>query len=430
MESWALSAGAGDLSRSLWIVAIVVLASCSSHSGRTQHSFQIIEGDGVHRAETSGGPKYTGELFTYEKVMVLDTAQNAEAILYRPTQFMADDDGNMYINDTGIGSILVFDSSGRYTHSIGRQGFGPGEASWWEIQLIRDGIIQAYGIKERRTTRFSIDGALLDVATLSPDIDLLGNTGFIRLPDGRQLILTNDAPTGGRGDKGGNVAEQKRWGAVIFSADWDTIGAAHTPWIRVAKMMDVPKGNAKYAAPMPIAFGPLPTALYHPYHGIVLSPSDRPELQIYDTSGRRTRTIRIDLNSERVTEADRGIARRTLLQDAAQSNEAERTMWESIIEQYAFADEKAFWGMAEIDDEGYFWLDMSLHPEETADENHTFMVLSPEGEYLGMSSRPYGLSTFITRGQMFILEEDLETGEILPTVYRISPAVRGLAYPN
>ncbi len=417
--------------RSSWIVALVLLAACSSSAGTNQHSFQVFEEDGVHLAGTSGGPKYIGELFTYEKVMVLDTFQHEDTVLYRPEQFMADDDGNMYINDTGIGSILVFDAAGRYTHSIGQQGFGPGEASWWQIQLIQDGIIQAYGIKERRNTRFSTDGTLLDVATLSPDIELLGNTGFIRLPDSRHLILTNDAPTGGGGGiKGGNIAEVRRWGAVIFSADWDTIGAAHSPWIQVAKMMDVEKGGTKYAAPIQIAFGPLPTALYHPTHGIVLSLSEQPELRLYGTDGRLTRRIRIELDPAPVTEADRDVARQTLLQDAAQSSEAVRRAVESMVEQYAFAGEKAFWGMAEIDNEGYFWLDLSLHPEETGGDTHTFMVLSPEGEYLGTTSRPYRPNTYISRGQMFILEEDPESGEILPTVYRIDPAVRGFAYPN
>ena len=102
----------------------------------------------------------------------------------------------------------------------------------------------------------------------------------------------------------------------------------------------------------------------------------------------------------------------------------------SMVELYAFADAKAFWGMVEIDSEGYFWLDLSLHPEETSGDFHTFMVLSPEGEYLGMTTRPYGPNAHIARGRMYILEQDAETGEIVPAIYGIRPAVRGFAYPK
>lgn len=423
------------MSHSWWIVAIVLLTACSYRSDTTQYSFQVFEEDGVQVAVTARGPKYTGELFTYEKVMVLDTDQNEETILYRPTQFMADDAGNMYINDTGIGSILAFDATGRYTHMIGRMGAGPGESIWGQIQLIHDGIIQFYGIKERRTTRFSPDGTILDITTMPPRIDLFGNTDFIILPDNRQLILTNETQIGDKDTPKGikvNDSEIQRWGAIILSKDGDRISAAYTPWIPVSKMIDINVGGSVYASPVPIAFGPQPAALYHPTHGIVLSLSEQPMLEIYDPTGRKTRIIRIELDPEPVTTADRNRVRQIFLEDSERSaGESEKPVdWASMANDYPFADQKAFWGMAEIDDDGYFWLDMSLPPETLDGDIHDFMVLSPEGEYLGITSRPYRPNTYITRGQMFILEEDPESGEILPTIYRINPAVRGLVYPN
>ncbi len=58
------------------------------------------------------------------------------------------------------------------------------------------------------------------------------------------------------------------------------------------------------------------------------------------------------------------------------------------------------------------------------------MVLNSEGEYLGTTTRPWQPATYIAQGRLYILEEDPETGEILPTVYRIEPAVPGLTYPD
>ena len=419
------------MSRSCWIVAIVFLTGCTFYPDTTQHSFQIIEENGVPVALTTGGPKYTDELFTYEKVMVLDTDQSEETLLYRPTQFMADDAGNMYINDQGIGSILVFDATGRYSHLIGRMGSGPGESIYGQIQLIHDGIIQFYGIKERRTTRFNPDGTIVDITTMPPRIDLLGNTGFIILPDYRQVILTNEteisdneAEKNLKSASGGN----QRWGAIILSTDGEKIAEVHTPWIRISEMMDVNVGGTTYASPIQIAFGPLPTAIYHHTHGIVLSLSEQPILAIYDPAGRKTRMIRIELDPEPVTAADISRVRQTLLENNEQS---EKPMdWQSFADHYPFADEKALWGRIEIDAEGYFWLDLSLPPETEEGNIHSYMVLSPEGEYLGTTSRPYDPSASMSGGRLYILEEDRETGEILPTVYRINPAVRGLQYPN
>lgn len=423
------------VSRSRWILSIALLTACTSCSDMTQHSFQVISEDGgVPVAVTSGGPKYSGELFTYEKVMVLDTEQNEDALLFRPTQFMADDAGNMYINDTGIGSILAFDATGSYTHMIGRMGSGPGESTYGQIQLIHDGMIQFYGIKERRTTRFNPDGSIVDITTMPAGIDLFGNTGFIILPDKRQLILTNETQIGDenslKGAKESINSENQRWGAIVLSKNGNKVSEAFTPWTQVEKMIDVSFQGNIYAYAVPIAFGPQPTAHFHPTHGIVLSLSEQPVLEIYDLTGRKTRSIRLELDTEPVTPAEKSRVRQIYLETSVATSDGKPVDWESIASKYPFADQKAYWGMVEIDEDGYFWLDLSMEPESQESNIHEFMVLSPEGEYLGNTSRPYKPDTYITRGRMYILEEDPDTGEILPTVYRINPAVSGFKYPN
>ncbi|MFC1629205.1 hypothetical protein ACFL3H_08860 [Gemmatimonadota bacterium] len=429
------------MSPSRWIVALILLTACSSQSDRAQrsgseqHTFQVTETDGVQVAVTSGGPKFADELFTYEKVMVIDTEQHEDAMLYRPMQFMADENGTMYVFDEGIGSILVYNSAGGYTHSIGRKGFGPGESSFGQVQLLHDGIIQFYGLKERRTSRFSIDGTLHDVTTVPNSIGIFSVTGMIVLPDGNQLILTGGS--GAAGDKGGaapNIGFQ-RSGVIILSSDGDSLGVVQTPLIQVNEMISVEFMGSSYNTPVPIAFGPIPTVLYHPIHGIVLSSGSQPVLEIYSTEGRRTRSISIDLVPEPVTVADRNRARemyvRNTEQAVTQSGKPTDGWLDEIVGKYPFADEKAFWGTTEIDAQGYFWLDLSLSPETLEGDTHTYMVLSPEGEYLGITSRPFGpTGSSMAGGRLYILEENLESGEFLPTVYRIVPAFRGLDYPN
>jgi hypothetical protein len=56
------------------------------------------------------------------------------------------------------------------------------------------------------------------------------------------------------------------------------------------------------------------------------------------------------------------------------------------------------------------------------------MVISPEGEYLGITKRPMG-RTEVFGGRLLVNYSDSETGEFTLTVYDIRPIVRGLKYP-
>ena len=68
----------------------LISAACSSDETAQTHSFQIIEEDGIPVAITSGGPKYEGELFTYEHVLDLQEDERVESLLYNPTGFHMD----------------------------------------------------------------------------------------------------------------------------------------------------------------------------------------------------------------------------------------------------------------------------------------------------------------------------------------------------
>jgi hypothetical protein len=52
-------------------------------------------------------------------------------------------------------------------------------------------------------------------------------------------------------------------------------------------------------------------------------------------------------------------------------------------------------------------------------------VLSPEGEFLGRTSAP---GRHFHRGHVLTSEEDPESGERFPVLYRIRSAVPGLEY--
>ncbi len=405
-----------------WAIPLLCLTTWSPPTDQTGHTFQVFEENGINIAETRGGPKYPGELFIYEKEMVIDTGQTEESLLYRPRQFVADTDGNFYIYDSGIGSILMFDADGQYLRSIGHKGQGPGEFRGGQIQMVREGIIQFYDSSLRRTTRFNIDGTLLDITTLPVGVGILRPSGFMILENDVQLILTSDSDMA-------NMGETQRRGAVTLSADGDTLGIVYTPWIRIMKKISLSIQGRTISAPTPMAFGPFPTSTYHPVHGTVLSSSTLPELQFFSTMGEHDRTIRIVMEAEPVTQRDRSETRQAHLSRIDQVDESLREIMEAQAQNMPFAEHKAFWSLVEIDNEGYFWLDTGLLPALMVSDIHTYRILSPDGEYLGDTTRPFMLGSSISRGRLLILEEDPDTGEFIPTIYRIHSAIDGFIYP-
>jgi hypothetical protein len=55
-------------------------------------------------------------------------------------------------------------------------------------------------------------------------------------------------------------------------------------------------------------------------------------------------------------------------------------------------------------------------------------VITPEGEYLGQSYLPTS-SGRVSHGHFLTLITDEATGNVMPTIYRIVPAVQGVVYP-
>ena len=75
-----------------------------------EHLFRTMESDGVPVAVTTGGPKYSGELFTYEEVLTIPQERvRKRAILSDPTAFTMDEEGFFYVVDTGNHRLVVFE---------------------------------------------------------------------------------------------------------------------------------------------------------------------------------------------------------------------------------------------------------------------------------------------------------------------------------
>jgi len=84
-----------------------------------------------------------------------------------------------------------------------------------------------------------------------------------------------------------------------------------------------------------------------------------------------------------------------------------------------------------IDDTGYLWLPSpeSAEAQEAAGGRMLYRLLSPEGEYLGDMRFP-PVSLRIEHGYASGIVTDEETGDKIPTVWRLIPSAEGFKYPE
>ncbi len=119
------------------IVALIAAASLGGCAGApseapagadSTHRFELGEDNGVPTATNHGGPRFTGELFRYEKVVELNTDDgNPESVLHQARVFTMDENGFFYVADARRHRVAVFDPDGNYRRSIGQEGDGPGD---------------------------------------------------------------------------------------------------------------------------------------------------------------------------------------------------------------------------------------------------------------------------------------------------------------
>jgi hypothetical protein len=150
-----------------------------------------------------------------------------------------------------------------------------------------------------------------------------------------------------------------------------------------------------------------------------------PVIDVYGLNGDLVRRIRIDLPPQPVADEDRAWALAQLEDDLrrAQGDSAIRTA-RIRRNNPRFVDPKGYWRRLEVDTWGFIWLSPVADRDELAGKRR-MLVLSPEGEYLGQTLAPIGNPS---RGHMLGTEEDPASGESLPVVYRIRPAVDGIEY--
>jgi len=103
-------------------------------------------------------------------------------IFHKPMDVIADNDGNIYVMDSGNNRVQKFDKKGDFLLSIGSRGQGPGEiANCEDIELDSKGNILVFDIGNTRITKYDSKGNLLGSfnSTLRPYAGVLDSEDCI-----------------------------------------------------------------------------------------------------------------------------------------------------------------------------------------------------------------------------------------------------------
>ena len=405
----------------LVLLAVAAITACSPAATGPTHEFTITIEDGVEVALTTGGPKYDGEIFAYERITVLRPDPDVEeSFLYSPEWMTTSDDGRIFVGDMGDNQVVVFSPGGDYLYRIGQEGQGPGEFQnvvWVDVE---EDVLWVTDHPFRKHA-FELDGTFIETISLPlPARSLIRDGRWWRLADGRFVIYNIRPRDLGRGEARAEM--------FVVGADGEVGAHAATPTVVATEYLEQAEEGSR-PVPLTRQFAGRPWGDFSPRFGFFLTNPPEPEVLVYDDDANLRRRYRVDIPPQAITDEDRAKVREALEQMLRRAEERQRELdLERARVQLAnprYADPKHYWDRPILDDKGFAWI---LIPEPLVYPRpvHRFVVFSPEGEYLGITTPPEWPQP--VRGKLLANWEDPQDGQEYPVVYRIVPIVDGLVY--
>jgi hypothetical protein len=428
-------------------VALALTLACTRALGPagSTHEFTVTEVGDLTVARTTGGPKYQGEIFAYEKVLEIrpDETRPETLFLFLAGQAI-DDEGNLYVVDANGNRISVFDREGNWLHDIGRQGQGPGEFQRpTEVEYV-DGIVRVPEVRKRGTHMFTPTGEFIEferwpaftqVGFMAPQIwpTATGGTVVHLLAESRFADRLAGRPRD-------NTA-RNRTTVRVYDEDGADLVRVEGPWVKTAELRTYTWSGREETSQVPVYFARRPWGGYVRGRGVWLSTHAAPIIEWFGLDGRPFERWEIDLPVVPVSDEDRALVHELLEEQVRNAptpepgTERRRSIerLRVLADNALFADAKPYWGIPRVDTYGFMWLPSWSASNEIesalAERDETqpfFRVLSPTGEYLGDTTPP--AAGTVERGYLLTSATDPETEERYPVVYRMRPAVEGLEY--
>ncbi|MFC1529157.1 6-bladed beta-propeller [Gemmatimonadota bacterium] len=405
------------------LLLVVSMSACSDSDVSSGHSFRAWSEGGITISKTTGGPKYEGELFEYIEVVRLNQDDSVvESLLGMPFPYFMDDGGAFYVPDFRPMRVVCFDAEGEYSHTIGREGEGPGEFRYLEITELEDDILTVFDSRIRRATRFNTDGTL--IGTLITDYQKSGTAfgyslhGLLEDERGRMYTywVVRDRV---------DIYQMVGVAVDVLDSEGEVLFEIETPMIRT--MYEINSGGIVAGVGLSYAGSPV---IWHLDDGrFIRTTGETPDLDIFSVDGDligRIETGLVRESTARAEEEHRAYYTGRI-QDA--TNPRSRAFNQAMLEDLRLPEFKALWSDLVVDESGYIWLKHSEKFYSDQEPAVCWRVLSPEGEYLG-ETRFAAVEASISHGHMLTIQENEETGVQDLIVYDIRPVARGLRYPD
>ncbi len=116
------------LVRAIFALSLVIGIVLSARQNNDNEFKRNTTGQkGVRNIKNPGEPLYGEISLELEEDLILGSDKDENTTFYRIWDIQADDQGNIFVLDSGAHRIQKYDRTGKYLQTIGRQGQGPGE---------------------------------------------------------------------------------------------------------------------------------------------------------------------------------------------------------------------------------------------------------------------------------------------------------------
>jgi hypothetical protein len=293
-----------------------------------------------------------------EEFTIPSTGPKDQYLISDIRQVIVDEQGRIYVLDSKMSDIKVFDATGSYVRTIGRKGQGPGElSSPMQISINRTNnelcILQA----SRRISFFSLDGTFL-----------------------RNLTTSTIWGLSGRVDSMGNLTLTE--GVVDPPETWYAVKKFDSNMKFIAELARTP-------APTPIAFDPfLPVARWtiDDNDNIVYGYPREYELQIFNPQNKLVKKIFKDYDPVEVSKEEVEEEKKGLMPEIKPAFSKYHSAFRNLL----------------VDDRGWIYVQTWAMAENG--QRPFYDLFDAEGRYLAtltMKER-----SFVRKGKMYSVEED------------------------
>jgi len=151
------------LSISLCLSLNLLLISCGGRKGEWEGTIDY-EANGTEIVRNPMKPIYDEGVFSLEEDLVIGQKEGEEEYMFNQISIDVDNNENIYVFDTKIVEIRVFNKSGKYLRSIGKKGQGPGEIQMpapTAFQITAHNEIMVFDVSTRKIIFFSLNGEYL-----------------------------------------------------------------------------------------------------------------------------------------------------------------------------------------------------------------------------------------------------------------------------